>query len=123
MSFSGVHVILVGPLPPPAGGMATQTVQLGHLLTDAGASVHIVQTNLPYRPAWLAGVPGLRALMRLLCYVRRLGRALRSGGATVMHLMANSGWSWHLFAVPAIVVARLHGVPVVVNYRGGGAAA
>ena len=123
MSFSGVHVILVGPLPPPAGGMATQTVQLGHLLTDAGASVHIVQTNLPYRPAWLAGVPGLRALMRLLCYVRRLWRALRSGGATVMHLMANSGWSWHLFAVPAIVVARLHGVPVVVNYRGGGAAA
>jgi glycosyltransferase involved in cell wall biosynthesis len=33
--------------------------------------------------------------------------------------MANSGWSWHLFATPAIWVARLRGVPSVVNYRGG----
>jgi glycosyltransferase involved in cell wall biosynthesis len=33
--------------------------------------------------------------------------------------MANSGWSWHLFAAPAIWIARLRGCPVVVNYRGG----
>jgi glycosyltransferase involved in cell wall biosynthesis len=36
--------------------------------------------------------------------------------------MANSGWSWHLFAVPAVWIARLRSVPVVVNYRGGEAA-
>jgi hypothetical protein len=35
--------------------------------------------------------------------------------------MANSGWSWHLFAAPAIWLARLRGVPVLVNYRGGDA--
>jgi glycosyltransferase involved in cell wall biosynthesis len=33
--------------------------------------------------------------------------------------MANSGWAWHLFAAPAIWIATLRGVPVVVNYRGG----
>jgi glycosyltransferase involved in cell wall biosynthesis len=33
--------------------------------------------------------------------------------------MANSGWSWHLFAAPAIWIGRLRGCPVVVNYRGG----
>ena len=33
--------------------------------------------------------------------------------------MANSGWSWHLFAAPAIWIAKLRGIPVIVNYRGG----
>jgi len=33
--------------------------------------------------------------------------------------MANSGWSWHLFAAPAVWVARLRGARVVLNYRGG----
>jgi glycosyltransferase involved in cell wall biosynthesis len=33
--------------------------------------------------------------------------------------MANSGWSWHLCAAPAIWLAALRRVPVVVNYRGG----
>jgi glycosyltransferase involved in cell wall biosynthesis len=33
--------------------------------------------------------------------------------------MANSGWAWHLYAAPAIVIGKLRGVPIVVNYRGG----
>jgi glycosyltransferase involved in cell wall biosynthesis len=33
--------------------------------------------------------------------------------------MANSGWSWHLFAVPAIWIAKIRGKPIIVNYRGG----
>ena len=39
-----------------------------------------------------------------------------------MHVMANSGWSWHLFAAPAIWIGYWRGVAVVVNYRGGEAA-
>ncbi len=37
--------------------------------------------------------------------------------------MANSGWAWHLFAAPAVWIARWRGRPVVVNYRGGEAEA
>jgi glycosyltransferase involved in cell wall biosynthesis len=37
----------------------------------------------------------------------------------LFHVMANSGWSWHLFAAPAIWIARIKGKPVIVNYRGG----
>ncbi|HBC56633.1 MAG TPA: glycosyl transferase family 1 [Gammaproteobacteria bacterium] len=33
--------------------------------------------------------------------------------------MANSGWSWYLFAVPAIHIGRMRSTAVVVNYRGG----
>lgn len=119
-SLNGLHIGLVGPLPPPAGGMANQTRQLAELLRSSGAQVVLVQTNAPYRPVWVDRVPVLRAVCRLLPYLIALWRA--AGRSSLMHVMANSGWSWHLFAAPAIWVARARGVPVVVNYRGGEAA-
>ena len=41
------------------------------------------------------------------------------GRADVVHIFANSGWSWHLIAAPALAIARWRGVGVIVNYRGG----
>jgi glycosyltransferase involved in cell wall biosynthesis len=108
---------LVGPLPPPSGGMANQTLQLAALLRAEGIEVETIQVNAPYQPAWLGRIKGLRAVARLLPYLGSLWRA--AGRVQVFHVMANSGWSWHLFAAPAIWIARLRGTPVVVNYRGG----
>jgi glycosyltransferase involved in cell wall biosynthesis len=119
--FSGLRISVVGPVPPPAGGMANQTRQLVELLRAAGACVELVPTNAAYRPALVAGVPVLRAAFRLVPYLAALWRS--AGRNDLLHLMANSGWSWHLFAAPAIWIARLRGTPVLVNYRGGGAAA
>jgi len=118
--FDGLRIGVIGPLAPPAGGMALQTEQLARLLGDAGARVELLQTNAPYRPGWVARVPGLRAGFRLLPYLLRLWRMLAR--QDVIHLMANSGWAWHLFAAPAIWLAHWRGTPLVVNYRGGGAA-
>ena len=118
--FSGLRIGLVGPVPPPAGGMANQTRQLMELLRAGGAKVTLLPTNAPYRPAWAGQLPGLRALFRLLPYLLSLWRA--AGRSDVFHVMANSGWSWHLFCAPAILVAHARRVPVVVNYRGGAAA-
>jgi len=114
------RIALVGPLPPPSGGMANQALQLAELLRDAGIEVDFVQTNAPYRPAWAGKLRGVRALFRMLPYIAHLWRA--AGRVQVFHVMANSGWSWHLFAAPAIWIAHLRGTPVVVNYRGGEAA-
>ena len=100
--------------------MALQTEQLARLLAAEGATVEVLQTNAPYRPAWVGGMPGLRAIFRLLPYLLGLWRL--AGRSDVLHLMANSGWSWHLCAAPAIWIAKWRGTPVVVNYRGGGAA-
>ncbi len=111
------RLCVVGPLPPPSGGMANQCAQLVRLLRGEGAAVELVRTNAPYRPAWLGRIPLLRAVVRLLPYLCRLWRA--TGRNDVMHVLANSGWAWHLFAAPALAIARLRGVPVVVNYRGG----
>lgn len=112
-----LRIGLVGPIPPPNGGMANQTRQLAELLRGEGQTVVLVPTNAPYRPGWVAGVPMLRALFRLVPYVFTLWREL--GACQLVHVMANSGWSWHLFATPAIWIAHLRRIPVIVNYRGG----
>ena len=112
-----LKVGLIGPLPPPSGGMANQTRQLARLLAEAGVSVELVQVNAPYRPEWMGEVWGLRALFRLLPYLARLWRC--AGRVDLFHVMANSGWAWHLFAAPAVWLASLRGKPVIINYRGG----
>lgn len=121
MDFQGLRIGLVGPLPPPAGGMANQTRQLAELLRGEQASVLLVQSNAPYRPPVVARLPVMRAAFRLVPYLCALWRA--AGRSDVFHVMANSGWSWHLFAAPAIWIARMRRVPVIVNYRGGEAGA
>ena len=115
-----MHIGLVGPLPPPFGGMANQTRQLAELLRGEGVSVSVVQTNAPYRPHWVTDIPVVRAVFRLIPYLVSLWKV--SERCDLLHVMANSGWSWHLFAAPAIWIAKLRNTPVIVNYRGGEAA-
>lgn len=117
MNISELRIGLVGPLPPPSGGMANQTLQLAKLLRAEGATVELIQVNRPYHPKWIGKVKGVRALFRLFPYLVSLWQSAHK--VDVYHVMANSGWSWHLFAAPAIWIARMSGKPVVVNYRGG----
>ena len=112
-----LQIGLIGPLPPPSGGMANQTQQLAKLLQRDGLRVEVVQTNRPYRPRWVGSVPMLRAVFRLVLYIIQLWQV--AGRADLFHIMANSGWSWHLFAAPAVWIAKLRSVPTVINYRGG----
>jgi glycosyltransferase involved in cell wall biosynthesis len=112
-------VCVVGPLPPPSGGMANQCEQLVRLLAAEGVHVELVRTNSPYRPAWVGRLPLIRAGVRLLPYLLHLWQAAARAG--VMHILANSGWAWHLCAAPAMLVARLRKTPVIINYRGGNA--
>lgn len=120
MKTSGLRIALVGPLPPPSGGMANQTLQLATLLRSEGATVELIQVNRPYQPPLIGKIKGIRALFRLLPYLKQLWQT--ADRVDLYHVMANSGWSWHLFAAPAIWIARMKGKPVLVNYRGGEAA-
>jgi len=121
MAERTISIGLVGPLPPPSGGMANQTRQLARLLGSAGLRIELVQVNAPYVPGWIEHVRGVRALFRLVPYLFRIWRC--AGRVDLFHVMANSGWAWHLFATPAVWAARLRGKPALVNYRGGGAEA
>src|SRR5262245_33840475 len=100
LGLEGLRVAIVGPSPPPHGGMANQTRLLGRLLEAEGVHVERVPTNPPYRPGWLARIRGLRAAARLIPYTAALWQA--AGRSDLVHVMASSGWSWHLYAAPAV---------------------
>ncbi len=100
--------------------MANQTKQLAGLLSKEGFTIESVQTNRPYHPRWVGEIVVLRALFRLIFYIAHLWKV--AARVDLFHIMANSGWSWYLFAMPAVWVAKVRKVPRVVNYRGGEAA-
>lgn len=112
-----MHIGLVGPLPPPSGGMANQTQLLADLMQSEGNVVTSVQTNAPYKPQLVSKIPVLRALFRLIPYKLNLMRMCKQ--VDVIHVMANSGWSWHLFVTPCVWIAKFYQKPVVINYHGG----
>ena len=112
-----LSVGIIGPLPPPSGGMANQTLQLAKLLRKENLQVDIVQTNAAYKPAWIGKIVMVRALFRLFFYIINLWQV--AGRVDVFHIMANSGWSWHLFTMPAVWIAKIRGTATIVNYRGG----
>lgn len=118
--FSGLRLALVGPIAPPLGGMARQCDELLRRLRAAGAQAELLVDNAAYRPRWVAGWRGWRALCRLIPYLWQLWRVC--GRVQVVHIMANSGWNWHLKAAPAIWIARWRGAGILLNYRGGAGA-
>lgn len=98
-------------------------VQAERLLTawrlDPAVDAWLVPIDpLPPPPLrWMLRVTGLRTLVTQACYWPLLFRALRR--ADVVHVFSASYLSFVLAPLPAIVVARLLGKPVVVNYRSG----
>ncbi len=114
---ANLHIGLVAPAPPPFGGMANQARQLQAILESEGLAVTLVQTNAPYRPEAIGKVKGVRAVFRLVPYLLRLWRT--AGKVDLFHVFANSGWSWQLFAAPAVWIAWLRKTPVIINYHGG----
>lgn len=114
-----MKIALIGPAPPPNGGMAMQTQQLYRLLKENGHDVSFIATNEPYRPQWVGRIVILRALFRLISYCWLLSKQLKH--QQIIHLMANSGWSFYLFAMPVIYIGSWYRVPIIVNYRGGNA--
>ena len=114
-----MKVLLVAPVVPPYGGMALQAQQLSALLQRDGVQVATFATNfmLPRAVRLLERVPGLRTILRSVLIWPRLRRDVAK--VDVVHVMAASWWYFFLVVCPSVLVARLCGKRVVVNYRGG----
>jgi len=113
------HVLLVAPAPPPYGGMALQARLLEKLLKGDGNTVSFLQSNVPF-PGWLgflSRVPGLRTLARATIFLAKLCTEVRR--AEVLHIFAASWVYFFVVVYPAVMVGRLFGKRVILNYRGG----
>jgi L-malate glycosyltransferase len=115
-----LRVLLVGPSLDILGG---QAVHLARLLPGLRGIPSLDAHFLPVNPR----LPGpLRALQRIkyvrtvvtsLAYLVSLFRVLRR--FDVVHAYSASYWSFLLAPVPAMLVARLYGKAVVLNYHSG----
>jgi L-malate glycosyltransferase len=121
--MSRLRVAIVAPTLQILGG---HSVQAQGLLTawrhDADVEAWLVPIN-PTPPRLLRAalqVKYLRTAVTELTYVPQLLRQIAR--ADVVHVFSASYWSFLLAPLPAILVARLLGRPVVLNYHSGEAA-
>lgn len=115
------RVLLISPVPPPYGGMALQAVLLQKKLRVDGVSAELLGYSHPLPPAFrfLERIPGLRTLFRAGRFCITAWQRVRS--SDVIHILAASWIYFFLIVCPAVLMSRLQGKRVILNYRGGDA--
>lgn len=115
-----LQVAIVAPSMGILGGQAVQAARLVRSWRD-DPDVHawLVPIN-PVPPGpfrYAARIKYLRTIFTQLVYWPQLIRELRH--ADVVHVFSASYFSFLLAPLPAVLIAKLLGKPVVVNYRSG----
>jgi glycosyltransferase involved in cell wall biosynthesis len=117
---SRLKIAIVAPSMRILGGQAVQASRLlRSWRDDPDVLAWLVPIN-PVPPAPLGALTRIkyvRTLVTQLCYWPLLLRELRK--ADVVHVFSASYSSFLLSPLPAVLVARLLGKPVVMNYRSG----
>ena len=115
-----LRVALVAPSMGILGGQAVQADRLLRAWQDdQDVEAWLVPIN-PIPPGALRSaveIKYLRTVVTQLCYWPSLLRELRH--ADVVHVFSASYFSFLLAPLPAVLIAKLLGKPVVMNYRSG----
>jgi glycosyltransferase involved in cell wall biosynthesis len=109
-------IAIIGPVPPPYGGMALQGRALQDNLLKEGISAAIIPTNPPLLFG-LAKIRVIRTFLQTIAYLCRLIRIVPQ--VSVVHVLAASYFYFFARVVPAVLISRFFGRRVIVNYRGG----
>jgi phenylacetate-CoA ligase len=113
------RILLIGPKAPPYGGVALQAALMEELLNRDGEAAVLAPSNppLPSWCRWVERVPGVRTVARSCVFCGSVRRLLAD--AEVVHILACSWLYFFLVVYPAVVMARIRGKRIVLNYRGG----
>lgn len=119
-SYTPLNVAIVAPTVGILGGQAVQADRLLRLWRD---DPDVRASLIPINPVtvaplrWAQRVKYLRTLVTQLTYWPLLMRELRR--ADVVHVFSASYLSFVLSPLPAVLLARARGKPVIMNYRSG----
>jgi glycosyltransferase involved in cell wall biosynthesis len=117
------HKLAVAIVAPSFAILGGQAVQARRLLDGWKDDPHVDAWLVPINPSprgWLVALTRIkyvRTIVTQLIYLPLLVRELRR--ADVVHIFSASYFSFLLAPLPAVLVARLFGRPVLVNYRSG----
>lgn len=115
-----IKVAMVAPSLHFVGGQSAQAALLVRKWKqDPEVDVRFIpiDPDFPRGLRWISRVPYLRTVARMPLYFWTLWRAM--GSADVAHIFSASYWSFVLAPSPALLVAKLRGVPSLINYHSG----
>jgi len=115
-----LRVLIVAPSLDILGGQAIQATRLlARLAEEPSLEVGFVPINprLPGPLGNLQKIKYVRTFVTSLCYWAMLLKRVRQ--YDIIHIFSASYWSFVLAPTPAILVAKLYGKRVVLNYRSG----
>ena len=116
-STARLRLLLVAPTLDIIGGQAVQASRLlQHFRVEEGLDVSFVPIN-PRLPAFIRRVRYLRTVINFAAFAALLIR--RAPSCDIVHVFTAAYSSYFLWTVPAMLVGRLLGKKVVVNYRDG----
>lgn len=118
-----VRVCVVAPSLGILGGQAVQAQRLiEHLERDSSVSAELLAVN-PQLPGLLGRLQRIKYVRTVLTSIRYVASLLTSiPHYDVIHVFSASYWSYLLAPLPAMLVGRVYGKRVVLNYHSGEAA-
>ena len=115
-----IKVLLIGPSLDILGGQAVQATRLMSVLSQLP---QLAMTFFPINPrppkgfGWVRKVPYLRTLVTFALYNSRL--LLEARKHDILHIFSAGLSSYTLWTIPALLVGRLYGKKLILNYRDG----
>jgi glycosyltransferase involved in cell wall biosynthesis len=119
-SGAPLRVLIIAPSMDILGGQAVQAVRLLEgLRAEASLQVGFLPVNprLPRFLRWLQAIKYVRTIVTSLCYVWLLIARVRK--YDVLHIFSASYFSFVIAPTPAILVGKLYGKKIVLNYHSG----
>ncbi len=115
-----VRVAVVAPSLNILGGQAVQARRLiEHLSGHEGITIELLAVN-PVLPGLLGRLQRIKYVRTVVTSVRYLASLLsRLPAYDVVHVFSASYWSFVLAPLPAMLIGRLYGKNVVLNYHSG----
>lgn len=100
------------------GGQALHAIGLAEHLHNEGYGVQLLPIDpaFPRGARWLRQVPYARTVFNQSLYLPSLHRLRRTD---IVHVSSASYWSFLVAPVPAMLMGRLLGKPVILNYHSG----
>ncbi len=115
-----IRVLLIGPSLDILGGQAVQATRLMSVLSDVPG---VRMTFFPINPrppkafSFIRSVPYLRTLVTFAQYSTRLAMTARKHD--ILHIFSAGLSSYTLWSIPALLIGRLYGKKLILNYRDG----
>jgi glycosyltransferase involved in cell wall biosynthesis len=112
-------LLIIAPQVPPYGGVGLQAQLLVERVSQEGVGVQFLASNLPFPTGFglFEDLRGLRPFLRSAFFCLQLWQMLE--GIAVVHILACSWLYFFVVVCPAVIVSRLRGKRVVLNYHGG----